>query len=72
MRAVSLEKGCFEVQNHFLFTDLKEFRLNWKVLKNGEIFQEGRDSLELAPGASSEISLNYNLPSRIVRTKNMS
>ncbi len=39
------------------------FRLNWKVLKNGEIFQDGCDSLELAPGTSREISLNYNLPS---------
>ena len=63
MRAVSLEKGRFEVKNHFLFTDLKEFRLNWKVLKNGEVFQEGHDSLDLAPGATREISLNYNLPS---------
>ncbi|MBN9387743.1 MAG: DUF4981 domain-containing protein [Chloroflexi bacterium] len=62
MAAVDLAKGLFTVRNRYLFTDLKEFSLDWQLARNGVTVQEGHAPLELAPGQTGEVTLAYDQP----------
>lgn len=58
---VNLEEGMIEVNNKFLFTNLNEYKLEWIVTKNGELVETGQTEIEVAPGTSKEIKVDYSL-----------
>lgn len=62
VEAVDLARGVIRAHNRYLFTDLKDFRLDWQLANNGETVQEGRAAPELAPGQSGEFTLPYAYP----------
>jgi beta-galactosidase len=62
VEAIDLEKGLFRVHNRYLFTNLKEFSLDWQLAKNGVTVQEGRTTLELGEGRTGEVTLPYSQP----------
>jgi beta-galactosidase len=62
IRAVNLHKGVIRVENQYLFTNLKDFGLDWQLTENGRVVQEGRQTIDLEPGASREVTLDYSQP----------
>ncbi|WP_340022916.1 glycoside hydrolase family 2 TIM barrel-domain containing protein [Paenibacillus sp. FSL K6-1096] len=51
--AADLKNGRFEARNNFLFTDLADYQLKWKLALNGETAQEGQLPLSAAPGEAA-------------------
>lgn len=51
--AADLKNGHFEARNNFLFTDLADYQLKWKLALNGETAQEGQMPLSAAPGETA-------------------
>lgn len=59
---VDLERGVVRVKNENVFTDLSNYLLHWALIEDGKTLQSGViDNLNVAPGASSEIVIPYNL-----------
>ncbi|BAM48090.1 glycoside hydrolase family 2 TIM barrel-domain containing protein [Amphibacillus xylanus] len=61
-RAIDLALGQIELKNKFLFTDLADYQLVWKIERNGEEIESGLTEVELAPGETKIITLDYSLP----------
>ena len=57
-----MEEGKLYLENHWDFTDLKEYTLCWSVEKDGETVQSGQCVVELMPHCEREVVLPYNLP----------
>lgn len=57
---VNLEEGIIEVTNKFLFTNLKEYKLEWMITKNGVSIETGFAELDIAPGFSKEVKVDYS------------
>ncbi|WP_440896504.1 glycoside hydrolase family 2 TIM barrel-domain containing protein [Amphibacillus sp. Q70] len=62
--AVDLSQGQFKLINKFLFTDLANYQLAWQISENGVVIDQGEQRIELAPGETGKIQLNYHLPKR--------
>ena len=43
------------------FTDAEEYGLSYELLKNGKVFDSGKISLELEPGASKELLISHKM-----------
>ena len=58
---VDLEKGTISVYNENFFRDLSAYRLEWQLLKEGEVMQTGYvDNLDVAPQQTKEVTLGYD------------
>src|SRR5699024_10531431 len=57
---VNLEEGIIEINNKFLFTNLNEYTLEWIVTNNGVLAEKGLTELDIAPGTSKEIKIDYS------------
>ncbi|WHX50324.1 glycoside hydrolase family 2 TIM barrel-domain containing protein [Paenibacillus woosongensis] len=57
--SVNLQLGRIRVQNQYLFTDLREYALNWEVQLDGVPASNGTVELRLPPGESTEIVIPY-------------
>lgn len=62
IEAVDLTQGVIKVHNRYLFTDLKEFSLDWQLARNGVTVQEGHEGFELGAGQTREVTLGYTQP----------
>ena len=60
--AVDLAAGKLRLKNKFLFTDLKEYRLVWSIMKNGVVVREGTGPVEAEPLTAAEVTLGYSMP----------
>lgn len=54
---VNAAKGEFEVQNHFLYRDLKDYTFRWELLKNGEPMSTGNLDITLPAGKSKSVKI---------------
>lgn len=59
--AVDLRKGVLSLRNTFLFTDIEEYELQWKIALEGDIAQSGSLRIGGAPGETVECILPYDL-----------
>lgn len=58
---VDLNNGEFSIKNKYLFTDLSEFALCFKLTANGENVKEGLiENFALAPGEKSSLKLDLS------------
>ncbi|MCD6551359.1 glycoside hydrolase family 2 TIM barrel-domain containing protein, partial [Thermotoga sp.] len=53
-----LTKSLYEIENHYLFTDLEEFDGIWKIRRDGEVIKEERFKLSLAPSEKTTIKID--------------
>lgn len=61
---LSAEQNKITVRNNYDFLPLDLFRLEWQVVRNGEIVQQGNvDNLNAQPGQTQLIALPLRLPS---------
>jgi beta-galactosidase len=59
--AVDLHKGVLSLRNNFLFTDIEEYELQWKIALEGDTVQSGSLRIGGGPGETVECTLPYNL-----------
>lgn len=58
VEAVDLWKGKIKVENRFFFRDLKDVKLHWEVIGNGEVTQSGDlNDLNVLPQGSAMVNL---------------
>ena len=63
VRIISLDRGEFQLFNKNHFSDMSALLCHWEVLVNGSSLQTGTiDQLDVAPGESSELVLDYQIP----------
>ncbi len=56
------EKFKFDIVNHFFFTNLEEFEINYELLKNGKVIQRKELGMHsLSPQDRKSLSLTFNL-----------
>jgi beta-galactosidase len=65
--AEDLREGKIRIHNKFLFTNLKEYAFICHIDKNGETVMEGTLDIDVEPGTSETIKLDYALPHRCCR-----
>ncbi|MEO6317107.1 MAG: glycoside hydrolase family 2 TIM barrel-domain containing protein [Chitinophagaceae bacterium] len=56
-KAKDVSKGVFTVYNWFDFTNLRDYNLEWVLMKDGKAFTKGTFSLDVQPHQSKEITL---------------
>lgn len=56
--AVDLAAGKFVVYNRFYFTNLKKYRINYRVKANGKTIRSGKLFLDVAPQESKPLNVN--------------
>lgn len=50
-----------KLTNNYLGTDLSDFKLNWTILEDGAVTQQGStDAIACKPGASTTVALDYD------------
>lgn len=59
--AQDLQKGLYQIRNNFLFTDIEEYDLHWKIELEGVTSQEGSLRIAAAPGRLSIVSFRMSL-----------
>ena len=59
--AVSVEKGIIEIENDFLFTNLKEYNLHWQAISENRVIASGDASVDLEPGEKKTIDLGLKV-----------
>ncbi|UQZ36679.1 beta-galactosidase [Paenibacillus sp. PK3_47] len=59
--AVDLSKGVFSLRNTYLFTDIEEYELQWRISLEGDTVQSGSLRIGGAPGETVECILPYDL-----------
>ena len=52
------------IKNRFLFTNLSDFELRWKLSRNGKVIASGKDVVELIPGADAIFPLPVPTPEK--------
>lgn len=59
---VNLEKGKFEIQNKYVFCDIRDIvNLSWEITKNGNLIKRAKVNMPSVPPVSSTpITLNYD------------
>lgn len=63
VRAVDLRAGRLAVANRYAFRSLDHLDAAWQVVRDGEVFQQGRiETLDAPPGGETEIAVPYALP----------
>jgi len=62
MEAVDLSTGSIRFINKFLFTNLNEFQLVWHIARNGVNISEGYEIIDVEPGSSEVVHLQYPVP----------
>lgn len=61
-RPLDIEKGIFEIQNNYSFSDLSNFLLNFSVSENGKEIQNGIIlDININPGEKRKIKIDYNI-----------
>ncbi|WP_298845346.1 glycoside hydrolase family 2 TIM barrel-domain containing protein, partial [uncultured Clostridium sp.] len=56
--AIDTDEGEFKITNKFLFTNLSDFKLVYKIIKSGKQAFEGGENLNIAPNSSGSIKLS--------------
>lgn len=64
VKALSVDKGQFELFNGFFFTDLSEFNLLWKIEQNGKLFFTQEQALPSIPSQTSK-KITLQLPDNL-------
>ena len=60
-RLVDAEKGLFEIDNKYTFSDLKHLNLHWEIIRNGRPFAKGALPFPaLKPGERQQILIPWN------------
>ncbi|KAB8125865.1 DUF4981 domain-containing protein [Gracilibacillus oryzae] len=59
LHAVDLREGSFKVFNKYLFTNLSEFKLIWKIEQEGIEIASDSLSLDVQPGTEAAFTLDY-------------
>lgn len=59
----SLSGNTLTVTNRFDFTNLNEYKLQWAVVCDGNILEQGELICDVEPHATKEFTLDYTLPS---------
>ena len=60
--ALDLTKGEIEIYNEYFFRDLSNFYMEWQLLSNGVVLQEGiENEVNVAPQQKRTISLGMNI-----------
>lgn len=57
---VDLAKGIFKVQNRYYFTNLKKYQISYQVKANDKVVRNGKVSLDIAPQASQELTIDVS------------
>lgn len=57
---VDLSKGIFKVQNRYYFTNLKKYMITYQVKANDKVIRNGKVSLDIAPQASQELTVDVS------------
>lgn len=57
---VDLNKGVFKVQNRYYFTNLKKYLVTYQVKANDKVVRNGKVSLDIAPQASQELTVDVS------------
>ncbi len=65
IEAVDTAKGIFHFTNRYDFTNLAEFTFTYQVIADRTVVQTGEFAVSLAPHASAEIQIPYNLPEEV-------
>ena len=58
--AIDAATGKFRVTNRFYFTNLKKYMIVYELKANDKIIRSGKVSLDIAPQASKEFTVNVN------------
>jgi beta-galactosidase len=58
--SVDLAKGIFKVQNRYYFTNLKKYQISYQVKANDKVVRNGKVSLDIAPQASQELTVDVS------------
>ena len=56
------ESGSLVIQNRFFFTDLSQYRLEWKIVADDQVMEQGILSASVAPGETKIFPLPTNEP----------
>ncbi len=63
-KAVDLLKGKVEIFNEFFFKNLDDYSLEWQLISNGEVLQQGNiEQLSLSPQQAKVLTLPYTINS---------
>ena len=54
--------GKLIITNHYDFTNLNEFKLNWTIETDGKVTDNGSTTIDIEPHQTKEIELGYSLP----------
>jgi beta-galactosidase len=57
-KAVDLKKGIINITNEFAFTNLKDIKFTWEIIRNGEKIKQGDFSVVSSPLSNQDIMLN--------------
>ncbi|UNL86915.1 glycoside hydrolase family 2 TIM barrel-domain containing protein [Priestia koreensis] len=60
---VDLGSQRFQVENQYLFTNVKDYELKWTLTKDGQIVQEDVLSIDVQPTQTGEAHIPYTVPS---------
>ncbi len=62
VHAVDVGRGVFDVENKYVFKDIKDFvQLNWEVTEAGKVIQTGRiKELSVMPGQRQQVKLDID------------
>ena len=62
---VDIQKGLFELTNRFDFMNFSEMTFRYRIVKDREIGEEKRFSVDLAPHKSTLVQLEYEFPEAV-------
>lgn len=54
---LNVASGEFEVQNHFMYRNLKDYTFRWELLKNGDPVASGDIDIALPAGKSKDVKI---------------
>ncbi len=60
-KAIDINKGIVEIENDFLFTNLKEYNLHWQAISENRVIASGDMSVDLEPGEKKKVNLNLKV-----------
>ena len=55
---ISVEGESVTIRNTSLFTNINEYEMRWKLLKNGTIIESGKEIIDVEPLTTKKIDLN--------------
>ncbi|MEN8201061.1 MAG: glycoside hydrolase family 2 TIM barrel-domain containing protein [Bacteroidota bacterium] len=63
--AMDLEQGVIEISNRHHFRNLRDLDFQWQLTENGEVIQDGKLELDLAPGGQTRVNIPYAKPEKV-------